>query len=166
MRQGDVVRKLDGQNVDSSSRFRTLVAALNPGSQVTIEIIRDGKPETLKVTLGEQPAAMAGPSGSGGGPSEGTLRGMAVQDLTPSIRSQLGLPTDVRGVVISDLDPDSPAAQAGLQPGDVIQSINRQPVNSVADFNRLAAQATGEVLLLVNRQGSSAFVPVTPTPQD
>ena len=166
VRQGDVVRKLDGQNVDSSSRFRTLIAGLNPASQVTIEIIRDGKPETLKVTLGEQPAAMAGPGGSEGGPSEGTLRGMAVQDLTPSIRSQLGLPTDVRGVVISDLDPDSPAAQAGLQPGDVIQSINRQPVNSVADFNRLAAQATGEVLLLVNRQGSSAFVPVTPTPQD
>jgi serine protease Do len=109
---------------------------------------------------------MAGPGGAEKGPSEGTLRGIAVQELTPSIRQQLGLPTNTRGVVISDLDPDSPAAQAGLQPGDVIQSINRQPVTSIADFNRFAAQATGEVLLRVNRQGNAAFVAISPGGDD
>jgi S1-C subfamily serine protease len=68
-------------------------------------------------------------------------------------------------VVISDLDPNAPAARAGLQPGDVIQSVNRQPVASMAEFSRLAAEAKGEVLLRVNRQGSSAFVVVAPDGQ-
>jgi serine protease Do len=76
------------------------------------------------------------------------------------------LSTNVHGVAISDLDPDSPAAQAGLQPGDVIQSIERQPVNSVADFNRLAARVKGKVLLRINRQGTSAFLVISPSGDD
>jgi serine protease Do len=115
------------------------------------------------VKLEEQPANMA--ALGGGGPTEGTLRGVQVQNLTPSVREQLGLPSTMHGVVISDLDPDSPAAQVGLQPGDVIQSIERQPVNSVADFNRLAAQAKGKVLLRVDRQGSSQWVVISPDGQ-
>jgi serine protease Do len=85
-----------------------------------------------------------------------------VQNLTPSIRDQLGLPGDVTGVVITQLDPNSPAAQQGLQAGDVIEGINRQPVRSVADFNRLAAQAKGQTLLRINRQGNGAFVVISP----
>jgi serine protease Do len=166
LKQGDVIRTLNGQKVEGRDRFRATVAGMSPGSEVTLGILRDGKPETLKVTLGEQPASLAGPGGAEKGPSEGTLRGISVQELTPSIRQQLGLPTNTRGVVISDLEPDSPAAQAGLQPGDVIQSINRQPVNSVADFNRLAGGATGEVLLRVNRQGNGAFVVISPSGND
>jgi serine protease Do len=159
LKQGDVIRTYDGQTVDNRARLQSMVAGTNPGSEVTLGILRDGNPLTLKVTLAEQPASMAGP---GGRPAEGTLRGISVQSLTPSIRDQLGLPTNTRGMVIADLDPNSPAAQAGLQPGDVIQSINRKPVNSVAEFNRLAAEAKGEVLLRVNRQGNSAFVVVSP----
>jgi len=162
LKQGDVIRTYNGQMVDSVDRFRALVAATGPGSEVTVGILREGKPETLKITLGEQPSGVGGPGGAERAPSEGTLRGISVQNLTPSIRDQLGLPPNVRGVVISALDPSCPAAQAGLQPGDVIQSINRQPVASIADFNRLAAQATGEVLLRVNRQGTSAFVAISP----
>ena len=85
-----------------------------------------------------------------------------MQNLTPDVREQLGLPPSVRGVVISDLDPSSPAAQAGLQPGDIIESINRHPVNSVNDFNRLAAEAKGQTLLRINRQGNGVFVVITP----
>jgi serine protease Do len=85
-----------------------------------------------------------------------------VQNLTPSIRDQLGLPRDVNGVVITQLDPNSPAAQQGLQTGDVLEAINRQPVRSVADFNRLAAQAKGQTLLRINRQGTGAFVVISP----
>jgi serine protease Do len=76
----------------------------------------------------------------------------------------LGLPSATKGVVISDMDPNSPAAQSGLQPGDVIQSVNREPVNSVADFNRLAGQAKGRTLLRVYRPGQGGvFVVVTPS---
>jgi serine protease Do len=162
LKQGDVIRTYNGQMVDSVDRFRALVAGTGPGSEITVGILREGKPETLKITLGEQPSGVGGPGGTERAPSEGTLRGISVQNLTPSIRDQLGLPPNVRGVVISELDPSCPAAQAGLQPGDVIQSINRQPVASIADFNRLAAQATGEALLRVNRQGAAAFVVISP----
>jgi serine protease Do len=162
LKQGDVIRSINGQTVDGTARFRALVAGMNPGAQIALNILRDGKAETLKVTLAEQPGSLAGLGGEGRGATEGTLRGIEVQNLTPSIREQLGLPPNVRGVVINNLDPNSPAAQAGLQPGDVIQSINRQPVDSVAAFNRWAAEARGELLLRVNRQGSSAFVVLTP----
>ena len=137
--------------------FRALVAGSSPGSEITLGILRDGQPLTLKVRLIEQPGGAA--SGATGRPSsESTLRGITAQELTPSIRDQLGLSPQTRGVVISDLEQDSPAAQQGLQPGDVIESINRQPVRSLQDFDRLAAQATGDTLLRVNRQGASAFV--------
>jgi serine protease Do len=164
VKQGDVIRTYNGQSVDNSDRFRSLVASTNPGTEVTLGILRDGQSLTLKVTLGEQPAGLAG-AGTGQAPAESTLRGVSVQELTPSIRAQLGLGPRTRGVVISDLEPDCPAAQQGLQPGDVIESINRQPVTSVADFDRLAARATGDVLLRVNRQGASGFVAISPSEQ-
>ena len=161
LRQGDVIRTLNGQTVDGADRFRALVAGASPGSEIALGILRDGQPLTLKVRLGEQPGAEA--AGSTGRPSsESTLRGITAQELTSSIREQLGLSPQTRGVVISDLEQDSPAAQQGLQSGDVIESINRQPVRSVADFDRLAVGATGDVLLRVNRQGNTAFVVISP----
>jgi len=81
-------------------------------------------------------------------PAEGPLRGLAVQNITPVIRKQLDLPPDVHGVVVSNVDPGSPAAQY-LEPGDVILSINQQPVNSVSEFNKLATEAKGQTLLRV-----------------
>ena len=79
-----------------------------------------------------------------------------------ALREQLGVPSSVNGVVIAELDPNSPAAQGGLQQGDVIEGINRTPVHNVADFNRLAAQAKGQTLLRINRQGSGLFVVISP----
>jgi serine protease Do len=163
LKNGDVIRKLNGETVDSSGQLTSMVTDTNPGTTVTLEILRDGHPMTLKATLGERPSNL---SASGGGetgkpPSEGTLRGLSVQNLTPEIRDQLNLPSSVHGVVVAEIDPNSPAAQT-LQPGDVIESINRQPVRSVADFNRLAAQAKGRTLLRVNRQGMGAFVVIEP----
>ena len=160
LKQGDVIRTLNGKTVDGTARFRALVAGMNPGTEITLRILREGRSETIKITLVEQPATVAGTDG-GQAQTEGTLRGIMVQNLTPAIREELGLPS-TRGVVIADLDPSAPAARVGLQPGDVIQSINRQPIDSVAEFNRLAAQARGEILLRVNRQGSSAFVVLPP----
>jgi len=159
LQQGDIIRTYNGEVVDSASRLRSMVASTRPGSVVTLGILRDGKELTLKVKLGEQPSRLAAPDRV---PSSSTLRGIVVQELTAAIRKQLGLPSRIQGVVISDLDPDSPAAQAGLMPGDVIQSINRQAVDSVEDFYRLAAAATGEVLLRINRQGTGAFVAIQP----
>ena len=162
IKNGDVIRKLDGKTVGDSGQLTAMVTDMNPGTEVTLDILRDGKPMTIHLTLGERPANLSVTPGVGKAPSEGTLRGITVQNLTPDVRDQLGLPPNVRGVVISELDPSSPAAQGGLQPGDVIETINRHPVNSVADFNRLAAEAKGQTLLRINRQGNGIFVVISP----
>jgi len=145
-----VIRKLNGQEIGDSGQLTGMITNLNPGAEVTLDILRDGQPLTIKATLGERPKDLGVRAGGPGKIQEGTLRGITVQDLTPQIHEQLGLPANVTGVVISEIDPNSPAAQQGLQPGDVIEDINRQPVRSVADFNRLAAQAKEQTLLRIN----------------
>ena len=162
LKQGDVIRTIDGRNVDSKDALTSMVASVGPGTEITLGVLREGKSLTLRVTLGTRPENLALKGGAGKAPSTGTLRGITVQDLTPALRSQLDLPEGTRGVVISGLDPDSPAAQEGLQEGDVIQAINHQPVTGVSDFNRLAAKATGDVLLRINRQGTGLFVVLSP----
>jgi serine protease Do len=157
-----VIRKLNGQTVEGSEQLTAMVTNVNPGTEVKLDILRDGQPMTIRLVLGERPANLGVTAGIGKAPSEGALRGITVQNLTPDLRDQLGLPPNVRGVVISNLDPDSPAAQAGIQPGDVIESINRHPVNSVVDFNRWAAEAKGQTLLRINRQGNGIFVVISP----
>jgi serine protease Do len=162
IKNGDVVRKVDGKTVEGSGQLTAMITNINPETQVALDILRDGKPMTIHLTLGERPSNLGATTGAGKAPTEGALRGIAVQNLTPDVRDQLGLPSSVRGVVISELDPSSPAAQAGLQPGDVIEGINRHPVNSVADFTRLAAEAKGQTLLRINRQGNGIFVVISP----
>ncbi|MBI3484802.1 MAG: PDZ domain-containing protein, partial [Acidobacteria bacterium] len=93
----------------------------------------------------------------------GTVEGIQMDDLTPEVAQQLGLPSDTRGVVITDVAPDSTAAEAGLRRGDVIQEINRKPVKNLEDYGRIVRTiGTGEVLLLINRSGTTSFVVVQP----
>jgi serine protease Do len=161
LQNGDVVRKYNGQNVPDAGALTAMVTQTDPGAVVTLDILRNGKPMTLKVTLGERPANASATPGQGQGPSGSALEGISVQNLTPALRDQLGIPSDVTGVVVSNIDQNSPAAQY-IQQGDVIQSINRQPVHNVEDFNRVAAEAKGQVLLRVNHQGEGMFVVISP----
>ncbi len=162
VKTGDVIRKLNGQTVSDRDQLTAMVTNLNPGSEATLDILRDGQPMTIKVTLGERPADLSVMAGGPSGVQQGTLRGITVQNLTPAIRDQLGLPPNAVGVVISQLDPNSPAAQSGLQEGDLIESINRHPVRTVGDFQKLAAEAKGQTLLRINRQGNGVFVVISP----
>jgi len=161
LKTGDVIRKLNGQVIGDGGQLTAQVTNLSPGAEVTLDILRDGQPMTIKVTLGERPSDLNARAG-GGGVQQGALRGIDVQNLTPSLRDQAGIPPNVTGVVIVQLDPNSPAAQFGLQEGDVIEGINRQPVHNVTEFNRLASQAKGQTLLRINRQGNGLFVVITP----
>jgi serine protease Do len=162
IKNGDVIRKLNGQTVSDREQLTAMVTNLNPGTGVTLDILRDGQPMTLKMAVGERPSDLSTHVGGGGGVQRGALRGITVENLTPSIRDQLGLPSNVTGVVIAEVDPNSPAGQYGLQEGDVIEGINRQPVHNVAEYNRLAAQAKGQTLLRINRQGNGYFVVLSP----
>ncbi len=161
LKNGDVVRKFNGQTVSSASQLISMVTNSDPGTVATLQILRNGAPLTIKVTLGERPSNLSERAGVSKSPSEGTLRGITVQTLTPDIRQQLGLSSGTEGVVVSDIDPSSPAASV-LQRGDVIESINRQPVRNVEEFNHLAGLAKGRTLLRINRQGTGLYVVITP----
>jgi serine protease Do len=161
LKTGDVIRKLNGQVIEDRGQLTAKVTNLSPGTVVTLDILRDGQPMTIKVTLGERPSDLNA-RGGGGSVQQGALRGIAVENLTPALRDEAGIPPNVTGVVIVQLDPNSPASQYGLQPGDVIEEINRQRVRNVVDFNKMAAQAKGPTLLRINRQGNGAFVNVSP----
>ncbi|MGD0227964.1 MAG: Do family serine endopeptidase [Terriglobia bacterium] len=163
---GDVIRKYNGQPVADSGQLIALVTDSKPGTVAILDILRDGKPLTVEVKLGERPSGLGVHASLGKPPVQGILGGISVQSLTPDLSEQLGVSSGTQGVVISNLDPKSPAAQSGIRQGDVIESINRQPVHSVADFDRLAAGAKGETLLRINRQGNGVFVVVSPTPED
>ena len=161
LKTGDVIIGLDGQTIEDSRQLRLRIAEAGPGKEVKLEIVRDGKRMTIPVTLGELPEerAQAGPEGRRGYP----LEGVQVDDLTPQVARQLGLPPDTFGVVVTYVEPGSPAAEAGLRRGDVIQEVDRKPVTNVASFERAVREAGRKpVLLLVNRGGRTAFVVVEP----
>jgi serine protease Do len=95
--------------------------------------------------------------------SGGALEGVQVDNLTPDVLQQLHLPANTHGVVITDVAGGSPAAEAGLRPGDVIQEVNRRPVRNLNDFNNAGSQADKQqVLLLVDRGGTSTYVVIQP----
>ena len=165
--RGDVVVKVDGKPVTSTGQFRNLIASSGAKKKVTLEIMRDGKAQSLGVELGEVPddasEDAAGPSG-GSAPhatNGGALDGVTLEELTPELRRTLGLGAEVQhGVVITELAPGSAAAKAGLRPGDVVLELNRAPVDSLAKFKALYAKAPGDVLLLVQRRGGTVFLVV------
>lgn len=128
-----------------------------PGTKVTFTVVRDGKEIEIPITLGE--LADDSQVARSGGPRQSVLEGLEVDDLTPQVARQLGLPRDVFGVVVTSVSPSSSAAFAGLRRGDVIQEVNRKSVTSAAAFERAVRQAGDEpVLLLVNRGGSTLYI--------
>jgi Do/DeqQ family serine protease len=168
LKQGDVITAFNGSAVLDANELRNLVAATQPGTDANVTILRDGREQQLKVTLGELSVSPAGGEeggeGGGGEQSEGGKLGVEVTPLTPEAASRFRLPSDKQGLVVTDVDPNGPAADAGLQQGDLIEQANRQPVKSIEDL-RAAIQAAGDrpLLLLVTRgdQGS-LFVTVRP----
>ena len=161
---GDVIRTLDGRTVESPAQLAFLVQDSRPGTRVQVGVWRDGRPVTLDVTLAPQAkqAARDGdetPRRAASAPAmPEALRGIAVDDLSPELRQRLQVPARVAGVVVTDVDPGSPAATDGLQPGDVITEVDRQAVRSASEFERLCSRASGEVLLRVVRQGTSTYL--------
>ena len=163
--RGDVVVKVDGKPVTSTGQFRNLIASSGAKKKVTLEIMRDGKAQSLGVELAEVPDdanEVVGPSGAAPqATSGGALDGVRLEELTPEHRRTLGLGPEVqRGVVITDLAQGSSAAKAGLRPGDVVLELNRVAVDSLAKFKELYAKAPGDVLLLVQRRGGTVFLVV------
>ncbi|HYL75713.1 MAG TPA: DegQ family serine endoprotease [Bryobacteraceae bacterium] len=164
LKVGDVITAINGNSVDDVNAFRLQIAAFSPGTTIHLKIARSGQTLDVPVTLVEYDMERAAndngtPNISGGG-EKGAMRGVSVQTLTPEIRREVQ--TDATsGVVITDLEPDSPAAAAGLEAGDVIVQVNHKPVNTVAEFNaavRSGASRESTLLLVKHGQGTGFVV--------
>jgi serine protease Do len=156
----DVLLEMNGEKVESYDAFRNDVAAMKPGSSLRLTVLRDGKNREIEVTLGERPKEVARSSQSEGQQNSQETLGITVQNVTKDLAEQFGY-TLGEGVIVTGVVPGSPAAEAGVQPGDLIKSINRQTVNSVDDFEKSLKNAKGNKILLLIRHGEySQFVVV------
>jgi serine protease Do len=154
LKKGDVVVGLNGTPVKDADDLRLRISETAPGTDVSLQLMRDGKAQDVKVTLGELPEKSASTNEPGENTTSGGLQGVEVQALTPDIAQQLQVPSGTSGVVASSVDESSPAAAAGLQRGDVIEEVNHKPVSSVAQYRQaLSAASNQPVLLLVMSQG-------------
>jgi serine protease Do len=161
LERGDVITELNGQPINGPNDLRLQVGAMSPGTTVHLKVNRSGDSRDLSLTLGEAPAGKEANNNSGGSVENSPMRGVQVGELTPDIRQQLGLNSDVNGVVVTSMSDGSPASDSGLQQGDVISQVNRQSVKSVSDYERLIREAgKNPLILLVNRGGNSTFIVV------
>jgi serine protease Do len=165
LEKGDVIVGLNGQSVSDAEDLRLRVSQIAPGTPVKMDIVRNGQKRQVSATLAELPADNEASSGGNNNtpePANAVLSGLQVSNLTADIIQQLKLPAGVHGVVITRVDPDSKAADAGLQRGDVIQEVNRKPVANVDQF-RAAVQEAGNapILLLVNHGGQTVYSVIT-----
>ena len=135
------------------------IPSASPGTKVNVKVFRDGAEETLPLTLAEMPAETAR-NEQPGSSSEDALQGITVENVTARTARQLGLPATATGVVVSNVDPASKAADSGLKRGDVIQEVNHKPVRNTSDFEAAMRNAKDATLLLVNRQGSTMYLAV------
>jgi serine protease Do len=153
MEDGDVIIEFNGKKVSDSAHLRLMVSQTPPKTTVTFKVLRDGKEKEFRVTLAELPDDLAGgPDGkSSDDPADSgvdALDGVEVTDLDNRSRRQFEIPQRVRGALVTKVDPDSNAAEAGLRPGHVIVEINRQPVRSADDAVDLTKNVKGGRLLL------------------
>lgn len=155
LKTGDVIAAIDGEKVRDVTHLRNEVASRDPGTEVTLRIYRDGEKQEINVTLGQLPEE--GPSPAMQKSSVERL-GFSVQTLTDRLAERLGYDPSEQGVVISQINPGSAAYSAGLRRGDLIKSVNRQPVATAEQFRELVGQLRpGDTVLVYAKRGSQSF---------
>jgi S1-C subfamily serine protease len=166
LRAGDVITALNGTPIDDPNALRNRIASTPPGTEVTLTVVRDGHEQQVQARLTSLSESKENANGvSPGKGSEGghPQLGISVAPLTPDLAKQLGLQAGATGVVVAEVDPAGPAAEAGIQPGDLILEVNRQPVRSPGDIKAaLQKSGSGPVLMLVAREGRTLFLAVQP----
>ncbi len=163
LHSGDVILQVNGKDVNDSNELRNEIAAMPPGTDVTLTVLRNGNRQEFHVRLAELTTenARANQEQGGGNGGGGAQLGVELTPLTPDIARQIGVPRTEQGVVVSSVDPSGPAGQAGIQEGDVIEQVNRQPVRTPGDVRDALGKSNGKpALMLINRQGQRVYVAV------
>ena len=156
---GDVISQLNGQKILNGSALQVTVSEMAPGTKIALGIIRDAKPLTLSLTVGQFHGNSEVASNDGEEDQPNGKIGLAVSNLTPEARQQFNVPEQVHGVVVQNVRPASPADDAGIQPGDVILEIDRKPAESASQFaDELHQNQDGkDFLMLVWSKGNSSY---------
>jgi serine protease Do len=166
----DVITAINGEKIDDSNVLRNKVAGTLPGTEIKVTVLRDGSPRELTAVLDEfeMPGSRSdGEGGSGEGAPEkqsdtGKL-GLTLQPVTPQIAKQFGMQGEPEGMIVTAIDADGTAADAGIARGDIILEINSQPVSSSEAVQSALQSAAGKpVLLLISRRGQTIYLTVRP----
>jgi serine protease Do len=167
LKSGDVIRTLDGKTIPNSSALQVAVSEMMPGAQIELGVLRNGKQETIHITVGEFHAKqLQEAANTGSGEAQGGKLGIALNELTPDVRQHFNIPDRVKGAAIENVRPGSAADDAGLAPGDVILEVNRKPVDGPESCVGAihAVPADKDVLLLVWANGGASFRVLHATP--
>ncbi len=159
LKSGDVLRALNGKNILNGGALQVAVSQVSPGTNVSLGILRDGTPETIQIKVGEFHANTEVADNSDSSSVHGGKIGVAVANITPDIRQQLNIPSQVNGAAVESVKPGSPAEDAGLTPGDVILEVNRHAVQNAEGFASQvhSAPAGKDILLLVWSRGGATY---------
>ncbi|HTZ83018.1 MAG TPA: Do family serine endopeptidase [Candidatus Acidoferrales bacterium] len=155
---GDVITEIDGQKVTDAGELQVVVGEKQPGTKIDMTVDRNGKTMTVPVTL--EALGSHGSEEDNSGQAHGKMRwGIGLENLTPELRNQINAPADVHGAVVEQVQPGSPADNAGLQQGDIILEVNRHKMQSAADVQQaLSSIPKGQdALVLVWSQGGNTF---------
>ena len=169
--QGDIITSIDGQAVDDATDLTRKVANVPAGQSANFTVSRQGKPMEIKVTIGTRPDQVQMASNEPGkngmiGPSSANAAGLGLSSLTPEAKKNFNIAESVvTGAVVTKVDPDSDAADKGMQPGDVVLRVGSRIVRSPADFQAGVAEAkkvgrSSVLLLVAHNQGGTGFVAI------
>lgn len=167
LQTGDVITQLNAQTIVNDSALQVAISEMAPGAKISLGVIRDGKPLTLNLTVGEYHGNSEVEGNDRGDSPEGGKTGrlgLAVSNLTADARQQINAPEQVHGVVVESVRPASPADDAGLKPGDVILEVNRKPAESASQFASEVHQSPEgkDLLLLVWSKGGASYRTIHP----
>jgi serine protease Do len=168
IQEGDIITEFHGREITDSRQLRLMVAQTPPNTQAEVTVVRDGREEDLMVRLGELQGEEVAQARGGAEPQAqagrtGFLEGLELTEIDNTTRRQLALPPNVQGLIITSVEPGSPAERAGLRPRDIITEINRQPVNSIEDARAIRREMRGQSLLLrVQNEEGSRYVVMDP----
>jgi serine protease Do len=162
LKTGDVVLEFNGKPVKDSRNLKLQVARVKPSESVPVKVLRNGSPKTIQVTVNELPGSEKIAKADAGNNDDGeALKGVAVANLDAQARREFNIPNHIQGAVVTDVEGNSVAREAGLKPGDVILEINRQPVRSADDAVKLTENPKDKTTLLrLWSNGGSRYIVV------